>query len=194
MIGFYISILLTSVEHDKDVAASISKIVPDMTVRTWDEIMPEAGMYTSAMDFYLMIFMVIILLALGFGIVNTMLMAVLERVKELGMLMAVGMARKKVFRMIMLETIFLAITGSAIGMLISYLLIWYTGSTGLDLSTMYQEGFEAIGFSAIIYPEMSWDSYFQIIVMVILTGILASIYPARKALKLNPAEALRIDM
>ena len=189
-----IAILLTSVEHDDMVAEQVREIMPGMDVQTWDEIMPEAGMYTSAMNYYLFIFMVIILLALGFGIVNTMLMAVLERVKELGMLMAIGMNKKRVFSMIMLETIFLGLTGAVLGMVISYGLIWYTGKTGLDLTSMYQEGFEAIGFSPMIYPSIGWESFFQLILLVILTGVLAAIYPARKAMKLNPAEALRIDM
>jgi ABC-type lipoprotein release transport system permease subunit len=189
-----LAILLTSVEYDDQVAAQVKAIMPGMDVQTWDEIMPEAGMYTSAMNYYLMIFMVIILLALGFGIVNTMLMAVLERIKELGMLMAIGMNKKRVFSMIMLETIFLAMTGAVIGMVICYGLIWYTGRTGLDLTSLYQEGFEAIGFSPKIYPAIGWASFFELILLVVLTGVLASIYPARKAIRLNPAEALRIDM
>jgi ABC-type lipoprotein release transport system permease subunit len=188
------AILLSSVEYDDQVAEQVREIMPGMDVQTWDEIMPEAGMYASAMDFYLFIFMVIILLALGFGIVNTMLMAVLERVKELGMLMAIGMNKKRIFSMIMLETVFLGMTGAVIGMAISYALIWYTGRTGLDLTSLYQEGFEAMGFSPMIYPIIGWQSFFQLILLVVLTGVLASIYPARKAMKLNPSEALRIDM
>jgi len=189
-----LAILLTSVEHDDLVAEQVKKILPEKDVQTWDEIMPEAGMYTSAMNYYLFIFMIIILLALGFGIVNTMLMAVLERIKELGMLMAIGMNKKRVFSMIMLETVFLGMTGAVIGMAISYGLIWQTGKTGLDLTSLYQEGFEAMGFSPMIYPTIGWQSFFQLILLVLLTGVLASIYPARKAMKLNPSEALRIDM
>jgi ABC-type lipoprotein release transport system permease subunit len=189
-----LAILLTSVKYDDQVAEMVKKIMPGMDVQTWDEIMPEAGMYTSTMNYYLSIFMIIILLALGFGIVNTMLMAVLERIKELGMLMAIGMNKKRVFSMIMLETVFLGMTGAVIGMALSYGLIWYTGRTGLDLSSLYQEGFEAIGFSPMIYPTIGWDSFFQLILLVVLTGVVASIYPARKAMNLNPSEALRIDM
>ena len=188
------AILLSSVEYDDQVAGQVREIMPGMDVQTWDQIMPEAGMYASAMDYYLFIFMIIILLALGFGIVNTMLMAVLERIKELGMLMAIGMNKKRIFRMIMLETVFLGLTGAIFGMAISYGLIWYTGRTGLDLTSLYQEGFEAMGFTPMIYPSIGWQSFFQLIFMVVLTGILASIYPARKAIKLNPSEALRIDM
>jgi ABC-type lipoprotein release transport system permease subunit len=189
-----LAILLNSVNDDRQVAAKIREFLPEMDVQTWDTIMPEAAMYTGAMNYYLFVFLVIILLALGFGIVNTMLMAVLERVKELGMLMAIGMNRKRVFRMIMLETIFLGLTGAMAGTFLCYLLVWWTGNTGVDLSAMYREGFEAIGFSAMVYPAIGWESFFEILAMVILTGVLASIYPARKALKLNPADALRIDM
>lgn len=189
-----IAILLHSVESDKMVAEKIAGLMPDYLVQTWDEIMPESAMYSEAMNYYLFVFLIIILLALGFGIVNTMLMAVLERVKELGMLMAIGMNRKRVFSMIMLETVFLGLTGAMAGTIICYLLVWWTGSTGVDLSALYKEGLEAFGFSALVYPAIGWSSFFQIISLVILTGILASIYPARKALKLNPAEALRVDM
>ena len=96
--------------------------------------------------------------------------------------------------MIMLETIFLGLTGAMAGTLLCYLLVWWTGSTGIDLSALYQEGFEAIGFSAKVYPTIGFKAFLEILIMVILTGVLASIYPARKALKLNPAEALRIDL
>jgi ABC-type lipoprotein release transport system permease subunit len=189
-----IAILLHSVKDDEKVASIVAGMFPDALVQTWDEVMPEAAMYSEAMNYYLLIFLVIILLALGFGIVNTMLMAVLERIKELGMLMAVGMNKRRVFRMIMLETIFLGLTGAMAGTVIAYLMIWGTAQTGIDLSGLYQEGFEAMGFSSHVYPTIGPESFFQILFLVILTGILASIYPARKALKLNPAEALRIDM
>lgn len=188
------AILLTSVEHDDMVTGQVKEIMPEMDVQAWYKIMPEAGMYAAAMDYMLFIFMIIILLALGFGIVNTMLMAILDRVKELGMLMAIGMNKKRVFRMIMLETVFLGLTGAVIGMVLSYLLVWYTGKTGLDLTSLYQEGFEAMGLSPMVYPMISWKSFLQLILMVVLTGVIASIYPARKAIRLNPSEALRIDM
>jgi ABC-type lipoprotein release transport system permease subunit len=189
-----IAILLHSVEDDKKVSEEVAGLMPGADVQTWDEIMPEAAMFADMMDFFLLIFLIIILLALGFGIVNTMLMAVLERVKELGMLMAIGMNRRRVFSMIMLETVFLGLTGAMLGTVLAYLMVWWTGNTGVDLSSLYQEGLEAMGMATLVYPSIGWDAFFQITFLVILTGILASIYPARKALKLNPAEALRVDM
>ncbi len=162
-------------------------------VMTWKELQPELGMMTEWMNVMLYVIMVIILLALGFGIVNTMLMVVMERVKELGMLMAIGMNRVRVFSMIMLETILLSLTGGVIGMAIASLLVHYFGSVGINL-TLFSEGFEAIGFSAVLYPEIGLEFYFTITLLIILTAIAASIYPAIKALKLNPAEALRIEI
>jgi ABC-type lipoprotein release transport system permease subunit len=142
------------------------------------------------MDIMMGIFMLIILGALGFGIVNTMLMVILERTKELGMLMAIGMNKKRLFLTIMLETVFLSLVGGIIGELISMLIILYFGHIGIDLSA-FSEGFESVGYGAVSYPFLEVYRYVQITTLVIVTGILASIYPAWKALKLNPAEAIR---
>ena len=166
---------------------------PDVSVMTWKELQPELGMMTEWMNVMLYVIMVIILLALGFGIVNTMLMVVMERVKELGMLMAIGMNRVRVFSMIMLETIMLSLTGGVLGMGVAALLIQYFGKVGINLK-LFSEGFEAIGFSAILYPQIGAHFYFTITFLIIFTAIIASVYPAIKALKLNPAEALRIEI
>jgi len=106
------------------------------------------------------------------------------------MLMAIGMTKRRVFAMIMYETIFLALVGALIGELMSMLLINYYGNAGIDLSSM-AEGLETIGYSAITFPELEPIRYLQITTMVFVTGILASIYPAIKALKLDPANAIR---
>ena len=93
------------------------------------------------------IFMALILAALAFGIVNTMLMSVLERTRELGMLAAIGMNRRRIFMMIMLESIFLSIVGGFAGMAVSGIVIAITGRTGINL-VKYSEGMEAFGYSA----------------------------------------------
>ena len=166
---------------------------PELDVKSWKDIQPELGMITQWLDVMLYFIMVIILLALGFGIVNTMLMVVMERIKELGMLMAIGMNRMRVFGMIMLETIFLSITGGVIGMGIAALLIRYFGSQGIHLDA-FTQGFEAIGYSPVLYPSIGASFYFTLTGLIILTAIVASIYPAVKALRMNPAEALRIEI
>ncbi|MFC2138504.1 ABC transporter permease [Bacteroidota bacterium] len=187
------AIALYDNESINKVSEQVKLIANNYEVETWEEMAPEISSMNQLMDFYLIFFMIIILLALGFGIVNTMLMVILERVKELGMLMAIGMNKKRVFGMIMLETIFLCLVGTAFGMAISYLVIGWTGNTGIDLSRLYGEGFEAMGFSAEFFPTIDLYDFIQVTILVIITGILSAIYPARKALKLNPAEAIRSE-
>ena len=92
--------------------------------------------------------------------------------------------------MIMLETIFLALIGALVGEILSMLFIAHFGSVGIDLSSV-AEGMEAVGYGAITYPMLEGYRYVQITLLVIVTGILASVYPALKALKLHPADAIR---
>jgi len=163
---------------------------PSVDVMDWKELQPELGMLTGMLTISMYFILGIILAALAFGIVNTMLMVVLERTRELGMLMAVGMNRRKLFGMIMLETVFLSLVGGITGMVLSVLITWATASSGIDLSA-FAEGFEAMGYEAVIYPELRVDFFFGTVVLVIVTGILASVYPARMALKINPANAVK---
>ncbi len=185
-----IDILINDYEQAAVISAEIQKKYPELLSEDWAEIQPYLSFISEYMDIYMGIFIAIILAALGFGIVNTMLMVILERTKELGMLMGIGMNKKRIFLMIMFETILLALIGAFVGEIISMILINYYGKTGIEISSM-AEGMESVGYSAISYPLLEPFRYLQITMMVILTGIIASIYPAVKALKLHPAEAIR---
>ncbi len=161
-----------------------------INVSEWKDLSPELAMQSSWMDLILFVFVGIILMALGFGIVNTMLMVVLERVREIGMLVAIGMNRKKVFSMIIIESVLLSLVGGIVGIFAGWITVSTLHSNGVDMS-MFSEGMGAIGYPSLIYPYIDLISYLEITVMVIITGILAAIYPALHAIKLNPAEAIR---
>ena len=178
----------------KIVSSELENEFSNLDIKQWFEVLPELKYLTESMDYMMYIFIVIILLALGFGIVNTMLMAVLERIKEIGMLMAVGMNKLRLFGMIMLETIFLSLTGGAAGIFLGYIVSKIFENQGIDLSTLYGEGLEAIGYDSIVYTVVQFENILIVALLVVLTGMLASIYPARKAMKLNPADAIRIDV
>lgn len=171
---------------------NIKKAFPKLGVFNWKELVPDAGMMSDYMSLFNYIILGFILFALAFGIINTMLMSVLERTKELGMLMAIGMSRKKIFGMIVLETTYLSLSGATIGMFIGWVLILITGKTGLNFDSV-GDGFEAMGWASSVYPSISADYFFGISFMVVVVSILSSIAPAIKALRLVPIEALKSD-
>ena len=187
-----IAVLLKNNDNLDEVTKIISSISPKLETENWEVLSPEMGYMNEIMGIYMYIVVIIILLALCFGIVNTMLMVVLERVKELGMLMAIGMNKLRVFSMIILESVFLSLSGGVIGVFLGYLISLYFAKAGLDLS-IWAEGLEAMGFAAIIYPVIEFESLITITGLVILTGIISALYPAYKALKLKPAEALTTE-
>ena len=187
-----IAVLLKNIDDAGIVGEKLSLVSGKNSVRTWKELAPDAAMMNDFMIMYYFIFIGIIMLALAFGIINTMLMAILERTKELGMLMAIGMNRRRIFNMIMLETIFLTIVGAVTGIISGWAIIAVLGKTGIHFAG-WGEGFEAIGFAARVYPVVTPGFFVFTTIMVIVTAIISSIWPARKALKLNPVEALRTE-
>lgn len=187
-----IAILLNNINDVSIVKEKLNHISGDNSVRTWKELAPDAAMMNDFMIMYYILFVGIIMLALAFGIINTMLMAILERTKELGMLMAIGMNHSRIFKMIMLETVFLTSVGAIAGMFSGWAIVTVLGKTGIHFSS-WGEGFEAIGFAARVYPKVTADFYVFTTIMVIATAIISSILPARKALKLIPVEALRTE-
>ena len=175
-----------------DFKSGMESAFPDLSVLSWKELAPTLIAILGMMDQFGFILIVIILLALTFGIVNVMLMVIIERTRELGMLMAIGMNRRRVFKLIMLETIFMSVTGAVAGVVLSGVTISLTSNKGLNFAS-WSEGFEAMGYSALVYPVIETSFYFILGIMVIIAAMLASIWPARKALKLQPADAVRDD-
>lgn len=185
-----IAILLKN-ENEVDAFKNYSTLLlPEAKVENWKELSPELGLVIESFNMYTYIIIGIILLALTFGIINTMLMSVLERIRELGMLMAIGLNKYKIFIMIMLETIYLTLIGCPFGLLLGWLSNTFFGNYGINIA-MFSEGLASYGFSSVIYPSLESQKYLLVAVMCILTAILSAIYPALKALQLNPAEAIR---
>ncbi len=185
-----IAVLLNKSENTDNVTKILSGKFPDLEVKNWQELSPEAGYLVSAMNQYMYIFIIVILIALCFGIINTMLMVIMERVRELGMLMAIGMNRVRVFYMIMLETVYLSLTGGVTGIIIGFAVTKYFESAGINLF-FWKEAFSEIGYSALVYPVIDSQSLIVTAILVVIAGIVSALYPAYKALKLNPSEAIR---
>jgi len=187
-----IAINLDDNEYLPVVMDQVKKLAKGYEVLDWKSLSPEMNYLTEAMNMYMYIFIIIILLALLFGIINTMLMVVMERTKEIGMLMAIGMNKFRIFSMIVLESIMLSLTGGVVGVIIGGLASKWGETHPVDLS-LWAEGYQQLGYDAYVYTSINTGMLINVTLLVILTGIIAALYPAYKALKNDPADALRIE-
>ncbi len=185
-----IAILIKDESQLEAIKNDCKTLVSNAKIEDWKELSPELSLIIESFNLYTYIISGLILLALTFGIINTMLMSVLERIRELGMLMAIGLNKRKIFIMIMLETMYLTVLGCPIGLLFGWLTVSVLGKIGINIS-MFSEGLASYGFSSMIYPELDQEKYIIIVTMCLVTAILSAIYPAYKALQLNPSEAIR---
>ncbi len=177
-------------EEAKQFAADFNTNHKEVSAKYWGEVAPELKLLNDSFDQGMQIFISIIMLALAFGIINTMLMAVLERVREIGVLMSIGLNKLRLFSMIVIETIFLAAIAAPLGMALAWLTIYLTNINGIDLSIVGQ-GLESYGYSTMVYPVLKQSYYMDMAVQVSVLAVVSSLYPAWKALKLNPVKAIR---
>lgn len=185
-----VALLCNSIDQVDSTYNNLKTNLPEYEVKDWKSIAPELAYADKIMESWLFLIMIIIMLALIFGIINTMLMAVFERRKELGMLMAIGMNRSKIFLLILIETLFLSLIGAPTGLVLGALTIKITSETGINLAFI-SKGLENVGLGSVIYPQIESYFYLFITVMVFLFTLIAAIYPSRKALMLKPTEAIR---
>ena len=133
--------------------------------------------------------MFIFMLMAGLIIVNTMIMTVLERTQEFGMLGAMGMRNRNIFLLIISEGLIIGLIGALIGALAgSGIAIWLE-NTGLNMS----KAMEGIDWpiSGVFYPDWKLGHLFAGIATGVVTAVIATLLPARRAIRMKPAEALR---
>jgi len=185
-----IVVRLSSVQQLDSVYLPTKLMYSDLSVKYWGELAPELKLFYDMLLTQMYIFVGIILFALLFGITNTMLMSVMERVREFGVLMAVGMKRSRVFLMIILETISLSFIGGFAGIILALIFIEYFGYVGINLSA-FTEGLSQWSLGTQLYTSLPFSFYPPLALMILGTSILGAFYPALKAIRLNPAKAIR---
>jgi putative ABC transport system permease protein len=165
-------------------------MTPSVVVDTWREISPELKLTADSTDFTNTVFLMVILFALLFGLTNTLLMSVIDRVRDFGVLLAIGMYRRRLFSMIVLESLFLSFTGGIVGVLVGWAVTQYFQATGINLST-FSEGLSSYGIPSMLYPFIRTSLYGVLTAMMVATSVIAALYPAFKAIRLKPVEAIR---
>jgi ABC-type lipoprotein release transport system permease subunit len=124
----------------------------ELTALTWRTLLPAIDAYLSLFTRFLFIWYLVVFIAMGFGIVNTVLMAVFERMREFGLLKAIGMKPLRIFNMVVVvETVFLLMIGLFAGNLAAFVFIFVFSQTGIDLSA-FSSGIQMWGIQRVIFP------------------------------------------
>ena len=167
----------------------VSAAVDDsVRVSRWTEIDTYLGTMLKTMDGFMLIWVVVIFLALSFGLVNTLVMAVFERVREIGLMLALGMKPAMILGQILIESMLLLGIGLLIGDVLAYATVKPLES-GIDISIV-AKGMEMFGASSMLYPALYLKDVILANVVVLILGFLASLSPAWRASRYEPVEAI----
>ena len=160
----------------------------DVIVQRWMEIDKFLGALIDVMDGFVLVWIIVIFLALSFGLVNTLVMAVFERVREIGLMLALGMRPIYILGQIIVESLLLLAIGLALGSALSWATVQPI-KDGIDVSVV-GEGMEMWGMSTVLYPELLLSDVVLANVVVLVLGFFASLSPAWRAAHYEPIEAI----
>ena len=164
-----------------------------LVVLDWREMMPQLVQFIVIDDAGNYIFLLLILMLVVFGIVNTVLMSVLERTREFGLLRALGMSRYHLLWLVFCESLLLSLLAVAIGWLVGGGVHLWFSTHGIDFSAMMPEGTATMGtfMDPVVYTELSLARVLQLTTIIFGATLASGIYPAIKAARVTPVAALR---
>jgi len=158
-------------------------------VSTWRDLLPMLNAYLKLSDGFIYVWYIVIFIAMGFGIVNTTLMAVFERMREFGLLKALGMKPLWIIRAVLTEVFLILLIGMFVGNILAFLNVLALSGSGIDLSAL-AAGAEYAGMSRILFPVIYTRDAIIANLVVFILGLLVCLYPAAKAARFTPVEAL----
>jgi ABC-type lipoprotein release transport system permease subunit len=186
-----VAIFLEHVGQEPPVVQALQAALPGYEVDAWDTLDPTTKQSMEMEDQIMGIFGLIILLIAGVGILNLMLMAVFERTREIGIVAAMGLKRREIVVLFLLEGVLIGLLGALAGGAVGGLVNAYYGQVGLEWAAESAEYTElAALLGGRIYFHVGIDLLIQRALTVAIIAALAALYPAWQASKREPAEAL----
>lgn len=188
-----IAVSLTQPDAVDAVKADLQGILKgrDLEVLTWKEVFPQVNEMLELNTVWMLIMLLIVFGLASLGVLNTMLMALFERIRELGLIMALGLRPVSIINMIVLETLFLSLISAFLGGAAGIGGSLYLGAHGWNMGGI-SEGFNVSGItmSTTIYPRLTMEGVIVSIACMILVSLMSAFYPAIKASRLEPVRAL----
>ena len=161
---------------------------PDVDVEPWYELDRYLSSMLKVMDGFVLVWIVVVFLALSFGLVNTLVMAVFERIREIGLMLALGMRPANILGQIVVESLLLLVIGLALGNAFAWMTVLPL-KDGINISSV-AEGMEMMGASSVLYPDLQIRDVIMANIVVLALGFLASLSPAWRASRYQPVEAI----
>ena len=181
--------LVLQAEEDRGVAQrELAAQHPQLVVKDWREMQPQVAEIVDLVDATMAIWFFLIMSALTFGLVNTLIATVMQRTRELGMLRALGMNQGLLLIQVVMECVGIMVVGVIAGLLLGIAMVFGLGD-GIDLSA-FSESVEAFGMSSVLKPVLTLEDLLLFGGLSVLVGVFASYFPARRALKISPLMAM----
>jgi len=167
----------------------------EAAVLGWRESMPELDAAVRMDDWADYVFHLVLFVIAATAIVNTILMSVMYRTREFGVLRALGLERGEVGRVVFIEGMILTAVSGLVGMALGAAIVWGFFRNGLDFSAMWDMEMEAAGIviDPVIVPRFHWNQILQSLFFIVAIGSLSSIYPAWRATRIDVAEAMKFE-
>ncbi len=183
-----LSVVLVSDEDRPSAAEKLRDQHPQLVVKDWRQMQPQIAEIVDVVDATMVIWFILIMSALTFGLVNTLIATVMQRTQELGMLRALGMNKQLLLIQVVMECVGIMVVGVIAGLILGVLLVFGLGE-GIDLSA-FSESVEAFGMSTFLKPVLTVEDLLLFGGLSMLVGLFASFFPARRALKISPLMAM----
>ncbi len=168
----------------------------DATALPWFEALPDLAGFVTMKVTGTIIFEIIVTVLIAAGIFNTLFVSVMERMRELGILAAIGFSSRQLFGLVVWESLWLGLCGIVAGVLLTAWPYYYFSTTGFDTSAMMGEGGSAqvsgVTMSPVLYVELYPDHAAYIALAIVIATLAAGLYPAYKAGRVSPVDAIRI--
>jgi ABC-type lipoprotein release transport system permease subunit len=174
-----------------EVAGAIRSSAPELDVKTWRELMPTMASMIDSTRAMIQVVFFVVYVVIAILVLNAMLMAVFERIREFGVMKAIGVMPGTVLRLILVESAYQTAISIAIGLVLSVPGLWYLTNYGIDTGAMGGISLMGVAFNQIWYAVVSPYTFVGPLAALIIMVMLAVLYPAIKAYRIEPLDAMR---
>lgn len=192
-----VAVLLQSSRATPPVIRSLEEVIstPEVEVLSWREASPELDAAVKIDDLGDWVFHLITLAIIALAILNAILMAVMNRKREFGVLRALGLTGRETGIVVLLEGILLSLLSGGLGVLLGLGVTWFLWRDGLDMSFLMDEELTFSGtlFDPVMVPAFRPTTILVSLLLITGIGVLASLYPAHQATRIDVAEAMKFD-